>query len=211
MCINRGVQVAEPNPANGEHPPMSGDQTRRTKPGICRPEPQSQYLYRPSVAINPANFRGLAGQNKNPGQNESHSHASGARPTKVPTRAPSYTSSMPTTQSQQQNPACPRCHSKFTIKKGKRKNRLRALQVFQCSECLYKFNQSASQRAPQETADSRALCFFHRSHAVSQPRASAIFNAPLIIRATVDGSMLSFLATSLWLNPSAQCLPACLI
>src|ERR1700674_5626480 len=50
---------------------------------------------------------------------------------------------MPNTRSQQQNPACPRCHSKFTIKKGRRQNRFRALQVFQCRECLYKFTAAA--------------------------------------------------------------------
>src|SRR5712692_2518791 len=46
---------------------------------------------------------------------------------------------MPNTQSQQQNPACPRCRSKFSIKKGRRQNRFRILQVFQCGECLHKF------------------------------------------------------------------------
>jgi ribosomal protein L37AE/L43A len=50
---------------------------------------------------------------------------------------------MPNTQSQQQNPACPRCRSKFTIKKGRRQNRFRILQVFQCRECLYKFTAAA--------------------------------------------------------------------
>src|SRR5713101_4791130 len=50
---------------------------------------------------------------------------------------------MPNTQSQQQTPACPRCSSKFSIKKGRRKNRFRALQVFQCSECLHKFTAAA--------------------------------------------------------------------
>src|SRR6266851_1264543 len=50
---------------------------------------------------------------------------------------------MPNTPSQQQNSACPRCSSKFSIKKGRRKNRFRALQVFQCSECLHKFTAAA--------------------------------------------------------------------
>src|SRR5712691_3970342 len=50
---------------------------------------------------------------------------------------------MPNTRSQQQNPACPQCHSKFSIKKGMRKNRFRALQVFQCSECVHKFTAAA--------------------------------------------------------------------
>ena len=46
---------------------------------------------------------------------------------------------MPNMKSQQQNAACPQCNSKFTIKKGRRQNRFRTLQVFQCGECLHKF------------------------------------------------------------------------
>src|SRR6266852_2022473 len=46
-------------------------------------------------------------------------------------------------KSQQQNTACVRCSSKFTIKKGRRQNRFRVLQVFQCGECLYKFTTAA--------------------------------------------------------------------
>lgn len=40
---------------------------------------------------------------------------------------------------QSQNPVCPHCPSKSTIKKGGRKNRFRVLQVFQCIERLRKF------------------------------------------------------------------------
>ena len=50
---------------------------------------------------------------------------------------------MPNIKSQQQNPACPQCDSKFTIKKGRRQNRFRVLQVFQCRECLHKFTAAA--------------------------------------------------------------------
>src|SRR2546427_206277 len=50
---------------------------------------------------------------------------------------------MASPQSAQPNPACPRCSSKFSIKKGRRKNRFRALQVFQCGECLHKFTAAA--------------------------------------------------------------------
>lgn len=46
---------------------------------------------------------------------------------------------MPIPRSAQQNPACSRCGSKFTIKKGRRLNRFRILQIFQCRECLCKF------------------------------------------------------------------------
>src|SRR3989442_4354025 len=50
---------------------------------------------------------------------------------------------MPTSHSTQPIAACPRCNSKFTIKKGRRLNRFRILQVFQCRECLYKFTAAA--------------------------------------------------------------------
>ena len=37
------------------------------------------------------------------------------------------------------NPVCPECNCKDTVKKGKRRNRLQTLQLFQCIECLHKF------------------------------------------------------------------------
>src|SRR5215813_13263934 len=46
-------------------------------------------------------------------------------------------------KSAQPIPPCPHCNSKFTIKKGRRLNRFRILQVFQCRECLRKFTTAA--------------------------------------------------------------------
>lgn len=43
----------------------------------------------------------------------------------------------------QPNPACPLCRCKDTVKKGKRRNRLRTLQVFKCPECLHRFTGEA--------------------------------------------------------------------
>src|SRR5713226_6788084 len=43
----------------------------------------------------------------------------------------------------QENPRCPQCQSKNTVKKGKRRNRLRTLQIFQCAECLIRFTGAA--------------------------------------------------------------------
>ena len=34
---------------------------------------------------------------------------------------------------------CPKCQCEHTIKKGKRRNRLQTLQVYECSECLHRF------------------------------------------------------------------------
>jgi transposase-like protein len=42
-----------------------------------------------------------------------------------------------------QNPACPVCACKLTIKKGVRRNRLQVLQVFRCTECLHRFTGAA--------------------------------------------------------------------
>src|SRR3989454_1139136 len=50
---------------------------------------------------------------------------------------------MPIPRSTQPLPSCPDCNSKFTIKKGRRLNRFRVLQVFQCRECLRKFTTAA--------------------------------------------------------------------
>lgn len=44
---------------------------------------------------------------------------------------------------QQPNPVCPQCRCKDTVKKGKRRNRLRTLQVFKCPECLHRFTGDA--------------------------------------------------------------------
>jgi hypothetical protein len=38
------------------------------------------------------------------------------------------------------NPSCPKCHCKSTTRRGKRRNRLRTLQLFQCPECLHRFS-----------------------------------------------------------------------
>lgn len=38
-----------------------------------------------------------------------------------------------------QNPACPQCGCKITVKKGKRRNRLQTHQILQCTECLSRF------------------------------------------------------------------------
>jgi hypothetical protein len=40
---------------------------------------------------------------------------------------------------QQPNPPCPKCHCSSTTRRGKRRNRLRTLQLFPCPECLHRF------------------------------------------------------------------------
>jgi len=51
---------------------------------------------------------------------------------------------MRSTQSKnQQGILCPECQSTFTVKKGKRRNRLQILQLYQCTDCDHKFTSSA--------------------------------------------------------------------
>jgi hypothetical protein len=40
---------------------------------------------------------------------------------------------------QQLSPPCPKCQCKATTRRGKRRNRLRTLQLFECPECLHRF------------------------------------------------------------------------
>lgn len=47
------------------------------------------------------------------------------------------------TQTTQPNPPCPKCTCKETVKKGKRRNRLRTLQIYSCCECLHRFTETA--------------------------------------------------------------------
>ena len=42
-------------------------------------------------------------------------------------------------QTKLQTPACPKCQASYTVKKGKRRNRLQILQLYQCAECLHRF------------------------------------------------------------------------
>src|SRR5260370_34709483 len=70
---------------------------------------------------------------------------------------------MPIPKSALPIPPCPHCNSKFTIKKGRRLNRFRVLQVFQCRECLHKFTTAAGKnktyppRAILETVSTYSL------------------------------------------------------
>jgi len=40
---------------------------------------------------------------------------------------------------EQRTPACPKCNAAYTVRKGKRRNRLQIVPLYQCAECLHKF------------------------------------------------------------------------
>jgi ribosomal protein L37AE/L43A len=46
---------------------------------------------------------------------------------------------VPNSLIQKPNPACPDCRSTYTVRRGKRKNRLQTIPIFQCNECLHRF------------------------------------------------------------------------
>jgi transposase-like protein len=48
-----------------------------------------------------------------------------------------------------QNPACPTCACKLTVKKGVQRNRLQVLQVFRCTECLHRFTGAVGKNKTQ--------------------------------------------------------------
>ena len=48
-----------------------------------------------------------------------------------------------TEQHNPDNPMCPDCGCKDTVKKGRRRNRFQTLQLFQCIECLHRFTSTA--------------------------------------------------------------------
>ena len=52
---------------------------------------------------------------------------------------PKQSVTMAQTKNQQPNPPCPGCGAKDTVKKGRRRNRLQTLQIFQCIECEQRF------------------------------------------------------------------------
>src|SRR5262249_58070982 len=78
----------------------------------------------------------------------------------------------PTTPTQQ-NPSCPECGCKNTVKKGKRRNRLQTLQVYRCAECLHRFtgspgkNKSYPLRLILETVST-----YNLGHAVTETQTS---------------------------------------
>jgi transposase-like protein len=77
-------------------------------------------------------------------------------------------STMAPSSSQPENPHCPQCQSKNTVRKGKRRNRLRTLQIFQCAECLFRFTGDAgkSKTYPLK-AILEAVSTFNLGHALT--------------------------------------------
>ena len=47
---------------------------------------------------------------------------------------------MSLTMPKQDSPVCPECHSEYTVKKGKRRNRLQTVPLYLCNECTHRFS-----------------------------------------------------------------------
>ncbi|MDA2927841.1 hypothetical protein MYX78_11545, partial [Acidobacteria bacterium AH-259-G07] len=69
---------------------------------------------------------------------------------------------------QHENPPCPECHSKDTVKKGRRRNRLRTLQLYQCVECLHRLTGEAGKHKtyPLKTI-LEAISIFNLGHSLT--------------------------------------------
>src|SRR5262249_50923556 len=72
--------------------------------------------------------------------------------------------------STKEGPPCPECQCPNSIKKGKRRNRMRWLQVYQCCECLHRF--TAGDAGKNKTYPLRAILetvsTFNKGHSLSE-------------------------------------------
>jgi len=75
---------------------------------------------------------------------------------------------MHTTTTKLQNPPCPECKAKQTAKKGRRRNRLRTLQLYRCVECLHRFTGEAGKHKtyPLKTI-LEAISIFNLGHSLT--------------------------------------------
>ena len=75
---------------------------------------------------------------------------------------------MQTTTTKPQNPPCPECNAKDTVKKGRRRNRLRTLQLYKCVECFHRFTGEAGKHKtyPLKTI-LEAISIFNLGHSLT--------------------------------------------
>jgi hypothetical protein len=73
----------------------------------------------------------------------------------------------------QLNPPCPKCCCKSTTRRGKRRNRLRTLQLFQCPECLHRFTgEPGKNRTYPLKLILDAISTFNLGHSITDTRSS---------------------------------------
>jgi len=69
-----------------------------------------------------------------------------------------------------ENPVCPACGCTYSVKKGKRRNRLQRLQVYRCTECLHRFTANAGKN--RMSCEHGYECTCMRSLAVLKPESA---------------------------------------
>ena len=96
--------------------------------------------------------------------------------------APAPSSNASRLRNTKKGPPCPECQCANTIRKGKRRNRMRSLQVYQCGECLHRFalgDASKHKSYPLKTI-LETISTFNRGHSVTETQ--AILRRRLIFR-----------------------------
>jgi PD-(D/E)XK nuclease superfamily len=88
----------------------------------------------------------------------------------TPTPASTYNRALRNTR---QGPPCPECHCPNTIRKGKRRNRMRSLQVYQCCECLHRFTlgDASKHKSYPLKAILDTISTFNSGHSLSETQA----------------------------------------
>jgi len=124
------------------HPTAQTPNLRVSKPS---PQPRATQNPRPTSPEKPAS---RARRIRDPGLTHRAASCSLKSTTAFPvTPRPSFHNLLSTvstaTPGVQLNPACPTCACKNTVRKGKRRNRLQTLQVYQCAECRHRFTGEA--------------------------------------------------------------------
>ena len=72
-------------------------------------------------------------------------------------------------QIQKQNPRCPKCNATFTVRKGKRRNRLQTIPLFQCNECQHRFTASPGRNKSYPLRHIfEALSLYNLGHSISE-------------------------------------------
>ena len=93
---------------------------------------------------------------------------------------------------EQQAPPCPKCNAAYTVRKGRRRNRLQIVSLYQCAECLHRFTGNPGRNRTYPLRHIlEAVSLYHLGHSLSDSQRI------LRVKARVDipeGTIRSWLA-----------------
>src|SRR3989442_1105716 len=70
---------------------------------------------------------------------------------------------------QKQKPRCPKCNATFTVRKGRRRNRLQTIPLFQCNECQHRFTGNPGRNKSYPLRHIlEALSLYNLGHSISE-------------------------------------------